>query len=333
MNKLLELARRLRMLIFRRRFDADLDEEIRLHLELRGNEQLRDRLNPSDAHSAARRQFGNVISLKERARLAWGWDWLDNIAQDLRYGLRMLRKSPGFSAVAILTIALGVGATTAIFSVVDATLLHPLSYPHPEQLVNIQDDLPGIGAPDVGMSVPELWDYQRSGIFQYVSAVGGGDVNLTGASQPERIRFLTINPTCFAVLGVQPQLGHSFDPNDRTPGFNLEAIISDGLWKRAFASTAISTASSASCRPTFMIPVALPKNATRKLGLPPASPPLPRPLPFTAITPFRPVSPVCNRASPSPQRRARSTHSSPISKNNSLPITRRKIAGTSALSR
>jgi len=241
MNKIRELTRRLRMLLFRRRFDADLEEEMHLHIELREEElrreeQLPSRLTPAEARAFARRQFGNVTSLKETSRLAWGWEWLDNITQDLRYGLRMLRKSPGFSAIAILTIALGVGATTAIFSVVDATLLHPLSYPHPEQLVSIQDDLPGIGAQDVGMSVPELWDYQRSGIFQYVSAVGGGDVNLTGASQPERIRFLTINPTYFAVLGVQPQLGHSFDPNDRTPGFNLEAIISDGLWKRAFAS-------------------------------------------------------------------------------------------------
>ncbi len=241
MNWLSELARRLRMLLFRRRFDADLEEEMRLHIELREEElrreeHLRSDAAPTEASYAARRQFGNVTSLKESSRLAWGWEWLDNIAQDLRYGLRMLRKAPGFSAIAIMTIALGVGATTAIFSVVDATLLHPLSYPHPEQLVNIKDDLPGIGAQDVGMSVPELWDYQRSGIFQYVSTIGGGDVNLTGASQPERIRFLNVNPNYFAVLGVDTQLGHSFDPNDRTPGFTLDAIMSDGLWKRAFAS-------------------------------------------------------------------------------------------------
>ncbi len=181
---------------------------------------------------------GNLATLPICAkRAAWlgAGDWFEHIAQDVRYGARMLRKAPGFSAIAILTIALGVGATTAIFSVVDATLLHPLPYPHAEQLVSIEDDLPGVGARDVGMSVPELHDFQRSGIFEYVSTIGGGDVNLTGASQPARIRFLNVNPTYLALLGVKPQLGRSFNPEDQTPGFTLEALMSDGLWKSAFA--------------------------------------------------------------------------------------------------
>ncbi|MGH9821907.1 MAG: ABC transporter permease [Blastocatellia bacterium] len=161
---------------------------------------------------------------------------LASVAEDLRFSLRMLRKSPGFSGVAVLTIALGIGATTAIFSVVDATLLHPLPYPQPEQLVRIEDDLPGVGARDVGISVPEWKDLQRSGIFEYVAPIGGGSVNLTGWSQPERIRFLNIPPNYFALLGVKPQLGKSFNPEDETPGFTLEALIGDGLWKRAFAA-------------------------------------------------------------------------------------------------
>ena len=138
--------------------------------------------------------------------------------------------------MAVLTIGLGIGATTAIFSIVDATLLNPLPFPHAEQLVAIQDDLPGQGAEDVGISMPEWHDFARSGIFEYVAPIGGGDVNLTGASQPERIRFLNIPPNYFALLGVKPQLGRSFDPQDQTPGFTLEILISDGLWKRAFAS-------------------------------------------------------------------------------------------------
>jgi predicted permease len=142
--------------------------------------------------------------------------------------------SPGFAAIAVLTIALGIGATTAIFSVVDATLLHPLPYPEPEQLVSIVDDLPGVGAEDVGISVPEWHDLQRSGIFQYVSPVGGGSVNLTGSSRPERIFFGAVAPNYFALLGVKPQLGRSFNPEDHTPGFTLQVLISDGLWKRAF---------------------------------------------------------------------------------------------------
>ena len=98
--------------------------------------------------------------------------------QDVRYAARMLRKSLSFTAIAVLTIALGIGATTAIFSLVDATLLHPLPYPQPEQLVRVEDDLPGVGAQDVGMSVPEWHDLQRSGIFEYVSLAVYGPVNL-----------------------------------------------------------------------------------------------------------------------------------------------------------
>jgi predicted permease len=156
--------------------------------------------------------------------------------QDLKFGLRMLRKSPGFTAIAVLTIALSIGATTAIFSVVDATLLHPLPYPQPEQLVRVEDDLPGVGAQDVGMSVPEWHDLQRSGIFEYVSLTFFGSVNLTGAAQPTRARISPVAPNYFALLGVKPQLGGTFNPEDQTPGFTLEVVISDGLWKRAFAS-------------------------------------------------------------------------------------------------
>src|SRR2546423_1102061 len=97
------------------------------------------------------------------------WLWADNLWRDMRYALRMLRKTPGFTAIAVLTIAVGIGATTAIFSVVNATLLHPLPYPQSEQLVSIEDDLPGLGAKDVGMSTPEWKDLQSSGIFEYVS--------------------------------------------------------------------------------------------------------------------------------------------------------------------
>ncbi len=236
MNWVREVARRVGVLLHRRRFDAELAEEMRLHLELRQQEQIHSGLTLDAAAAAARRHFGNEMYLKEESHIAWGWAWLENIAQDIRYGVRVLRKSPGFSTVAILTIALGIGATTAIFSVVDATLLHPLSYPQPEQLVTIEDDLPGVGARDVGMSVPEWHDLQRSGIFEYVAAVGNGSVNLTESSQPTRARFSAVAPNYFALLGVKAELGRTFNPGDQTPGFNLEVLISDGLWKRAFGA-------------------------------------------------------------------------------------------------
>src|SRR6266478_5311062 len=236
MDWLRELARRLSMLIHRREFDADLEEEMRLHLELRQQEQLQSGMTADDARAAARRRFGNATYLKEESHLAWGWEWFENLAQDVRYGLRMLRKSPGFSTVAILTIALGIGATTAIFSVVDATLLHALPYPEPEQLVSVEDDLPGVGARDVGMSEPEWQDLQRSGIFEYVSPTWFDENNLTGSSQPARVRLLIVAPNYLALLGVKPQMGRAFHPEDHSPGLLEEVVISDGLWKRAFGS-------------------------------------------------------------------------------------------------
>ena len=233
MNWLHEFAKRIRMLLDRRQFEADLEEEMRLHLELREQEQVASGMNTDDARAAARRRFGNATYLKEESHIAWGWEWFEHLAADIRYGLRMLRRSPGFTAIAVLTIALGIGATTAIFSVVDATLLHPLPYPQPEQLVSIVDDLPGVGAQDVGMSVPEWHDLERSGIFQHVSPMGGGgSVNLTGSSEPTRAQFNAVPPNYFALLGAKPELGRAFDPGDETPGFTLEVMISDGLWKR-----------------------------------------------------------------------------------------------------
>jgi putative ABC transport system permease protein len=162
--------------------------------------------------------------------------FLEILVHDLRFALRTLSKSVGFTAIVIGTVALGVGATTAIFSLVDASLLHPLAYPEPQELVQIQADLPGGTAQDIGISVPELQDLQHSGLFQYVSAYIFSSVNLSGSAQPARVAMKGVTPAYFAVLGVEPQLGRSFDPYDATPGFNLDVIISDALWKRAFGS-------------------------------------------------------------------------------------------------
>src|SRR6202522_2896385 len=219
-----------------KRKGSDFSAEIQAHIELE-RERLREQgLSDEDARTAARQAFGNVTRAQERFYESGRWIWWDHLCQDIRYALRMLRQSPGFTAIAVLTIALGIGATTAIFSVVDATLLHPLPYPQPEQLVSVFDDLPGVGAQDVGMSVPEWHDFARSGIFEYVSPLGGGDVNLTGSSQPTRILFAAVPPNYFALLGAEPQLGRSFHPEDATPGFTLEVLISDRLWQGAFAS-------------------------------------------------------------------------------------------------
>jgi hypothetical protein len=178
----------------RQRKLGDFTSEIEAHMQLE-IERLREQgLSEEEARATARRSFGNLMQVEERFYESGRWLGWDHFWQDARYGLRMLRKSPGFTVIAVLTMALGIGATTAIFSVVDAALLHPLPYPQPEQLVSVQDDLPGVGGRDVGISVPEWQDLQRSGTFEYVSPIGGGDVNLTGSSQPTRIRFLNVAP-------------------------------------------------------------------------------------------------------------------------------------------
>jgi predicted permease len=218
----------------RRPVDRRLREEMEEHLALQTEENLRAGMTPAEARRQAVLKFGAAQAVREVYHAEHGLPFVENLLQDARFALRMLAKSPGFAAVSILTMALGIGATTAIFSLVDATLMHPLSYPQPEQLVRLEDDLPGIGAQDAGISIPEFKDLQRSGIFQYVSLVGGGSVNLTGASQPARILLATVTPNYLTLLGVKPELGRWFNPEDQTPGFTLEVVIGNGLWKRAF---------------------------------------------------------------------------------------------------
>jgi predicted permease len=219
-----------------RRDDQRLREEMEEHLARQTEENLRAGMNVEEARRQAVLKFGWVGTVREDYHAEQSMPFFENLIQDLRYALRMFAKSPGFSAIAILTMALGIGATTAIFSLVDATLLHPLPYPHPEELVRIEDDLPGAGATDAGISIPEWKDLQRSGIFQYVVLQIFGSANLTGVSQPSRMQYEGVSPGYFAMLGVKPELGHTFDPQDQRPGFTLDVVISDGLWKRAFGS-------------------------------------------------------------------------------------------------
>src|SRR5437588_6016783 len=220
---------------FRRsRTESELEEELQSHIEMRANDLVRAGWDSTAARRQARIEFGSPENFREECREAIAGNFIDVLLQDVRFSLRMLRKSPGFAAIVVLTIALGIGATTAIFSVVDATLLKPLPYSHPEELISIESDLPGINAHDVGMSQPEWQDLQQSGIFEYVSPTWFDENNLTGSSQPARVRLLIVAPDYFALLRAQPQLGRAFDPQYNSPGFIPEILISDALWKRNF---------------------------------------------------------------------------------------------------
>ncbi|HEX4438660.1 MAG TPA: ABC transporter permease, partial [Thermoanaerobaculia bacterium] len=159
------------------------------------------------------------------------------IGQDLRYALRMLARSPGFAAVAIGTLALGIGANTAIFSVVDAVLLRPLPFPHPEELVRVTGDLKGQSLSDVGLSAPELFDYRdRSGVFREISGLHPINANITGGDQPERAEVLLVDTNYFSMLGVRPQVGRFFGASDYRTGIAEIAVISDGWWRRHYAA-------------------------------------------------------------------------------------------------
>ena len=162
---------------------------------------------------------------------------MNSFLQDLRYAARMLAKTPGFTAVAILTLALGIGANVAAFSVVRAVLLRPLPYRQPGQLVRVFDDLRASNVSDVGMSQPELEDLQnRSGVFEDISAVWPISANLTGGDRPERVEVVATSTNYFTLLGANAQLGRIYTKQETIPGFIEAAVISDGFWRREFGA-------------------------------------------------------------------------------------------------
>ena len=160
-----------------------------------------------------------------------------SLVQDLRYAFRTLLKSPGFTIVAALTLALGIGANVATFSVVYAVLLRPLPFPQPEQLVRVFDDLRGTNEQDIGMSAPELWDLQeRSGVFQEVSAVAPSNSAVGGGDRTVRAESLVTSPEYFTLLGAKPELGRVYTVQDAAPGFLEPVVISNGFWRRYYGS-------------------------------------------------------------------------------------------------
>src|SRR5512135_3837991 len=162
---------------------------------------------------------------------------METLLHDLRYGFRMLRKTPGFTAVAALTLALGIGANTAIFSVVNAVLLRPLPYPQPDHLVKIWGNFSGIGIPNNQnwISAPEFRDLETlNKSFMQISAIDSASVNLTLNAAPERLLGYLVSPSFFPMLGAQPVIGRTFFPEESEQGRDKEVMLSYGLWQRGF---------------------------------------------------------------------------------------------------
>src|SRR6185437_13995449 len=207
MKWLSELGRRVAMLLRRKQFDRDMDEEMRLHIELREKE-LRERelrengVPPEQAYSEARKHFGNALAFREASHESWGWSWLEHLAQDLRFAFRMLRKSPGFTAVAILTLALGIGANTAIFSIVDAIFLRPLPFPNGSQVYVVDRTGNRIGGSSISPAIFAAWQRQASPLFEHFALFRSiGSVKMIGAGEAQLIPAAAASTEFFPALG------------------------------------------------------------------------------------------------------------------------------------
>jgi len=224
---------RLRGMIFNRRFERDLEEEIRAHLEMQIEENVRQGMSPEAARQAASRKFGGVIQVKEAYRDRLILPVVETAFQDLRYGLRMLRRNPGFTFVAMLTLALGIGANSAIFSVVNAVLLRSLPYHAPDHLVLVSHYQP-IGEINEATGADFLDWRDQAKSFEQIAAYDFNTADLTGSGEPERLNAGMVSANLFATLGVAPLIGRAFTQAEDTYGGQPVVILSDGLWRRHF---------------------------------------------------------------------------------------------------
>ena len=228
---------RLRGMLRRDRLDRDLDDELRSHLEMRAADNMAAGMSASEARYDAQRRFGNTTRMKEDTWEADIIGWLDAAARDFRYALRMLYRSPGFTAVAVLTLALGIGANTAIFSVVDAVLLRPLPYPEPDRLVRIWESSLKFDSPRNTVNPLNFLDWRdQSKSFESMAAILGLMTNLSSHGQPIAVQGMQVSPEFFSVLRVAPQLGRPFNAADGIPGQDRTIVLSDELWQRQFGA-------------------------------------------------------------------------------------------------
>jgi putative ABC transport system permease protein len=219
-----------------KRMLQDLDQEIRDHIEMATQENIDRGMSPTEARYAALRKFGNVTRVKEDVREVWSFIWLEQALQDIRFGVRVLCKSPAFTAVAVLTLALGIGTNTAMFSLVNSVLFRPLPYHAPEQLVWVSDFMPRQHGSYVIESDYYAWLAQNH-VFTDVAAYDPADtVTLTNAGEPTRLHTAHITYNFLNVLGAPPRLGRSFREDEDRPGAPHVALLSDQLWRTRFAA-------------------------------------------------------------------------------------------------
>jgi predicted permease len=245
MTRLRMFLLRLWALLRSRRIDRDIDDEITSHLAEATDEYIRQGLSPEDARQAARRSFGGVTQTKEVYREVRTFMWLDDLPGDLRYALRTLRRARAFTAVVLLTLALGIGANAAIFSVLNGVILRPLPYPKSEQLMSVTTQYPLVGVAQFPLSAPEYLEFRAvSQSFAAIGALTQGEANITGADRARRVRTANVDEHLLDALGVQAAHGRLFargetDRTDPAAPVPAVAILSHELWQSAFGGQPI----------------------------------------------------------------------------------------------
>jgi predicted permease len=218
--------------------DEELSEELRAHLRMAARDRVERGESPEEAELGARRELGNLLLIKEVTRDMWGFGALDRLGRDLRYAGRQMRRSPGFTAVAVITLAVGLGATTAMFSIVNGVLLEPMKYREPGRLYLAKNVPPPQAKQD------RYWPVNARHFSEWrahcescedVSLAEGLGFTLTGSGEPVRIPGLRVSSNFFRTLGVQPALGRDFLPEEELPGNFHEVIVTDALWRSRFA--------------------------------------------------------------------------------------------------
>jgi predicted permease len=219
----------------RKRLLEELDQDIRDHIERETQDNIERGMPPKEARYAAMRKFGNMTRITEESWEVWSFVWLEQLLQDARLGLRRLRKSPGFTVIAILTLALGIGASTSIFSVVNAVLLAHLPYKDPGRLAMIWGTNTGNGMEGTPVSPGDYFEWkQKNTVFQDIAASRDDQVTLTGSGNPQLLVGYDFSANYFSILGVSPALGRTFSAEEDRPGGPKVAVLSDKLWRGTF---------------------------------------------------------------------------------------------------
>lgn len=233
-----KLPLRFRSLFRKRHVEQELSDELRFHLEKLIEQNVGKGLNPKEARYSALRELGGVDQIKEQCRDARGVRFIETVAQDVRYGLRQLRRNPGFTTVAVLTLALGIAANTTIFSAVSEILLRKPPVAHPDRLCEISSKNFATGSDFLGASAPdfESWRRQNRVFEEMAAAETGRSFTLTGTAAPESVEGARVTPDYFRVIGVMPALGRAFLPDEGQPGKNRVVILSNDLWHERYGS-------------------------------------------------------------------------------------------------